>query len=187
SDDELRQRLRQSAEDRCEDEEGDCNLEQPPASVDIAQLAVDRRERRRREQISDDDPREVLEAFEIDRHHRQCGDDDRGVECTEQDRKQDTAECPCDMALTDYHRRPRIRRTVPGVLSSMPHEIVLIAGSPSKSTRSASLFRRIIAGTDRVGITASTIEVRELPASDLLGGARDSALLAPALAAVARA
>jgi len=69
----------------------------------------------------------------------------------------------------------------------MPHEIVLIAGSPSRSTRSASLFRRIIAGTERAGIAASTIEVRELPASDLLGGARDSAALAPALAAVARA
>jgi FMN reductase len=36
-------------------------------------------------------------------------------------------------------------------------------------------------------MTANTIEVRELPAADLLGGARDSAALAPALATVARA
>ena len=69
----------------------------------------------------------------------------------------------------------------------MAHEIVLIAGSPSKSTRSACLFRRISAATERAGITASTIEVRDLPAGDLVGGARDSAALAPALAAVARA
>ncbi len=69
----------------------------------------------------------------------------------------------------------------------MAHEIVLIAGSPSKSTRSASLFRRIVASAQRHAITATTIEVRDLPAGELLSGARDSAALAPALAAVARA
>jgi len=69
----------------------------------------------------------------------------------------------------------------------MPHHIVLIAGSPSKSTRSASLFQRIIAGTQRHGMTATTIEVRDLPASDLTGGMRDSAGLAPAMAALAQA
>lgn len=69
----------------------------------------------------------------------------------------------------------------------MPHEIVLIAGSPSKSTRSASLFRRIVEGTQRQGVHATTIEVRDLPAVDLLGGMRDSAALAPAIAAVAAA
>jgi FMN reductase len=69
----------------------------------------------------------------------------------------------------------------------MPHQIVFVAGSPSKSSRSASLFRRIVAGTERHGIAATTIEVRDLPPADLLGGARDSSALAPAVAALAAA
>lgn len=69
----------------------------------------------------------------------------------------------------------------------MPHEIVLIAGSPSKSSRAATLFRRVIDGAAAHGIASHTIEVRELPPADLLGGVRDSAALAPAIAALGRA
>jgi FMN reductase len=69
----------------------------------------------------------------------------------------------------------------------MASQIVLIAGSPSRSTRSASLFGRIIAGARNAGLAAQTIEVRDLPPADLTTGARDSAALAAAIAALAGA
>jgi FMN reductase len=69
----------------------------------------------------------------------------------------------------------------------MPQEIVLIAGSPSRSSRSASLFARIEAAARRRNVGVTIVDVRDLPASDLLAGARDSTALAAPLAALARA
>jgi FMN reductase len=69
----------------------------------------------------------------------------------------------------------------------MAFQIVLVAGSPSRSTRSASLFERIIASARTAGVESRTIEVRALPAADLVGGARDSAALADAAGAIGAA
>lgn len=66
-------------------------------------------------------------------------------------------------------------------------EIVLIAGSPSRSSRSATLLGRLAAAAEARGFTTTTIEVRDLPAAELLAAARDFAPIKAALETCERA
>ena len=59
---ELAHRLRRPAQQRADQEDRDGDDEQPPAPVEVRQLAVQRDGDRRGEQVRGDDPRELLEA-----------------------------------------------------------------------------------------------------------------------------
>jgi hypothetical protein len=65
--DELVERLRGTAERRGDDENDDRDDHRPSSAVDIAELPVYRRERRRRDEIRDDDPSQMIERVEIGR------------------------------------------------------------------------------------------------------------------------
>ncbi len=62
----------------------------PP--VQIAELSVERRDHRLREQIRGDDRRQVRESAELADDCRQRSGDDRGVERREQHRQEQSAE-----------------------------------------------------------------------------------------------
>lgn len=66
-------------------------------------------------------------------------------------------------------------------------EIAFIAGSPSTSTKSASLVARVTARAEKRGLEVGTIEVRSLPPADLTTASRDSAPLNAAHETIARA
>jgi len=61
--DQLSHRLRQPAECGADQEDRDRDDEQPPAAVEVAQLAVERDRDRGREQVRRHDPAEVAEAL----------------------------------------------------------------------------------------------------------------------------
>jgi hypothetical protein len=60
--------------------------------MEIAQLAVDRRDDRLREQLPGDDPREVLQSAQVADDRRQRGRDDGGIERGQEQRQQEAAE-----------------------------------------------------------------------------------------------
>ena len=78
--DQLVHRLAEPGEHRAGEEDEDRGQEDGLAPVHVAELAVDRRRDRRREQVRGDDPREVVEAAEVADDRRQRGRDDRLVE-----------------------------------------------------------------------------------------------------------
>jgi FMN reductase len=61
-------------------------------------------------------------------------------------------------------------------------KIVLIAGSPAHSTRGASLLAHVESVAVARGISVSRIEVRSIPAAELMTGSRDSTALIAAAA-----
>lgn len=65
--------------------------------------------------------------------------------------------------------------------------IAFVAGSPSTSSKAASLRARLAARAERDGIAVADVEVRALPPGELLTAARDSAALRAAHATVAAA
>ena len=103
--DQCGERRRDAAQHAAGEEHDDGRLEQPLAPVEVAELAVERRRDRRREQIRRDDPRQMVEAAEVADDRRQRGRDDRLVECREQQAEHEPAE-------HDEHLAVRQRRAV---------------------------------------------------------------------------
>ena len=90
--DELAHALRLPAQRRPDEEDDDRALEDALAPVEVAELAVERRGDRRRQQVAGDDPRELVQAAELGRDGRQRGGDDRPVERGQQDREHERHE-----------------------------------------------------------------------------------------------
>ena len=82
--DQLRHPLRQPAQRRADQEQHERALEHDLAAVEVAELAVQRRHRRHREQVRRDHPRQVLEPTELAHDRRQRRRHDRLVERREQ-------------------------------------------------------------------------------------------------------
>ncbi len=78
--DQLAHRLAQARQQRAGEEDHDRGQEHGLAPVHVAELSVERRRRRGREQVGGDDPREVLEATEVADDRRQRRRDDRLVQ-----------------------------------------------------------------------------------------------------------
>ncbi len=91
--DELRHRGGEAAQHRGQQEDHDGDLQHDLAAVEVGQLAVDRRCRRRGQEIGRNDPGEMLDAVEIGRNARQRRRDDglveRGEEHAEHQADQD--------------------------------------------------------------------------------------------------
>ena len=66
--------------DRTCKEQADRQQHHDASAVDVGELAVERRHHRRRQQIGNDDPRQVLEITELTSDGRQRGDDDGLIE-----------------------------------------------------------------------------------------------------------
>jgi hypothetical protein len=98
--DQLAHALRLSAEPRADQEDDQGPLEDHLAPVEIAELPVERRDHRDREQVRGDHPGEVVEAPEIPDDRRQSGGDDRLIERRQQHRQHQR---PDD----DQNARPR--------------------------------------------------------------------------------
>jgi hypothetical protein len=78
--DQLAHVLREAAKSRADEEDHDRHLEHDPPSVEVSELPVDRADDRRGEQVRGDDPREVLDPAEVADDRRQRRRDDRLVE-----------------------------------------------------------------------------------------------------------
>ena len=78
--DQFGEALRQAAERRAGEEDHQRDLEHDLAPVEVAELAVHRRDRRLREQVRGHDPGDVAEAAEVADDRRQRGRDDRLVQ-----------------------------------------------------------------------------------------------------------
>ena len=70
----------QTAQDAADQEHDDGDLEQPLAAEEVAELAVERRRHRGRQQIGGDHPRQMVEAAELAGDRRQGGGDDRLIQ-----------------------------------------------------------------------------------------------------------
>ena len=90
--DQLRHGLRQTAQRRAGEEDHECDLQQPLASVEIAELPVQRPDDRRGQQVGRHHPREVLEAAEVADDGRQRRRDDRLVERGDQQHEEQRSE-----------------------------------------------------------------------------------------------
>ncbi len=78
--DQLRQVLRHAAQARADEEDDDGRLQHDAAPVDVAELAVQRHDDRRRQQVGGDDPRQVRQAADLADDGRQRGRDDRLIQ-----------------------------------------------------------------------------------------------------------
>jgi FMN reductase len=63
-------------------------------------------------------------------------------------------------------------------------KIVLIAGSPAHSTRGASLLAHLSASAEKRGVDVTRVEVRSIPAIELITGNKESQALLTATAAI---
>ncbi len=102
--DELRHALREPAEHGPDEEDHERSLQHDLAPVEVAELAVERRHDRHREQVRGDDPRQVLEAAELADDRRQRGRHDRLVERRQQHHEHQPAD--------DEEHRPAVGRPV---------------------------------------------------------------------------
>ncbi len=82
--DQLGHPVGEAAEDRSDQEEDEGGLEDDLAAVEVAELAVERRDDRDRQQVCRDDPGDVLEAAEVPDDRRQRGRDDRLIQRRQQ-------------------------------------------------------------------------------------------------------
>jgi hypothetical protein len=90
--DQLGHVLRDPAEHGADQEDDDRDLKRRLASVEVAELPVERTGDRRGEQVGRHDPGEVLQAAEVAHDRRQRRRDDRLVEGREQDDQHQRAE-----------------------------------------------------------------------------------------------
>ena len=90
--DQLRHRLRETAEHRAEQEDDDRALEHPLAPVQITELAVERAGDRGREEVGGDHPGQVGDAAQVADDRRERRRDDRLVERREQQHEHQRAE-----------------------------------------------------------------------------------------------
>jgi hypothetical protein len=108
---------------RADQEQHQRDLEHDLASVEIAELAVDRGDRGLGEQVGGDHPGDVAEAAEVTDDRRQRGGDDRLVQRRHQHHQHQAAEDDADAA----RRRDRgLARTLAGAGGDGAH-----AASPS--------------------------------------------------------
>jgi hypothetical protein len=91
-DDQLGHVLREAAERGADQEQDDRDLQHELAAVEVAELPVQRRRDRRREQVRGDDPGEVRDAAEVADDGRQCRRHDRLVERREQQHEEQRRE-----------------------------------------------------------------------------------------------
>ena len=112
--DELRHALREPAEHRPDEEDHERSLQHDLAPVEVAELAVERRHDRHREQVRGDDPREVLEAAELADDRRQRGRHDRLVERRQQHHEHQPAD--------DEEHRPAVGRPLGDRVDHGAHE-----------------------------------------------------------------
>jgi hypothetical protein len=103
--DQLRHVLARPAERGADQEDDDRRLQQRLASVEVAELAVERPYDRRREQVCRDDPGQVLEAPEVSDDRRQRGRHDRLVQRGEQQHEQQRREDQTDARRAVDRRR----------------------------------------------------------------------------------
>ena len=94
--DQLAHVLREPAEGRADEEDHDRRLEDDPAPVEVAELAVERPDDGRGEQVRGHDPREMLDPAEVADDRRQRRRHDRLVERREQQDEHQRAEDQTD-------------------------------------------------------------------------------------------
>ena len=111
-DDQLRHVLREPAQHRSDEEDDDRGLDDDLASIQIAELPVQRARDGRREQVRGHDPREVREPAEVADDGRQSSGHDRLVERREEHDEHERAE---DDALPRSAGGSRHTRTMPKV------------------------------------------------------------------------
>ena len=84
--------LRKPGEHRARQEDDDRKLEELLSSVEVAELSPQRRGDRRREQVSGDDPRKVVEAVQVGCDRRERRGDDGLIERCEEHSEHERAE-----------------------------------------------------------------------------------------------
>ena len=99
--DQLGHPLRQPAQRRAGQEQHQRALQHDLAPVEIAELAVQRRDRGHRQQVRRDDPREVLEPAELLDDRRQRGRHDRLIQRREQHHQHQAADHHQDAAVIE--------------------------------------------------------------------------------------
>ena len=97
--DQLAHVLREAAEHRADEEDHDRRLQDLLAAVEVAELPVERAGDRRGEQVGGDDPRQVLDPAEVADDRRQRRRDDRLVERGEQQHEHQRDEDQADTGL----------------------------------------------------------------------------------------
>ena len=96
--DQLGQVLRDPAQDRADQEHHQPDLEHDLPAVQIAELPVQRRHDRLREQVRRHDPADVVESPEFSHDRRERGRDDCAVECCKQHHQHEAGEDDVDVA-----------------------------------------------------------------------------------------
>ena len=113
--DQLRHVLGEPAQGGADEEQADRDHEQPPAPVQVAELAVERDGHRARQQVRGDHPAQVLEALQVGRDLRQRRGHDRLVERGQQRREHDRGEGDQHLPLRTFGDH----RTVYGTSASI--------------------------------------------------------------------
>ena len=133
-------------------EDDDRELEQQLAAVDVAELAVERHGRRRRQQVGRDHPREVLQAAEVADDRRQRRRDDRLVERREQHAEHQPAEDDQHLAVRELalpfrgrvrHRDLFDHRAAPWAIAALRVDTSSGATSPRAARLASSTCSRI--------------------------------------------
>ena len=104
--DQLGQVLRDPAQDRADQEHHQPDLEHDLAAVQIAELPVQRRHDRLREQVRRHDPADVVEPSQLSHDRRERGRDDRAVQRRQQHHQHEAGEDDVDVARALFVRRP---------------------------------------------------------------------------------
>ena len=114
--DQLGHPLREPAQHRADQEDHERRLEHELAPVEVAELAVQRRHDRHREQVRGDDPADVVEPAELADDRGQRGRDDRLVERRQQHHEEQGAHdqphawLRVPPLLAHHRQRARLRR-----------------------------------------------------------------------------
>ena len=111
--DQLGHPLREPAQRRADEEQDQRALQHDLAPVEVAELAVQRRHRRHRQQVGGDHPRQVLEPAELADDRRQRGRDDRLVQRRQQHHQHQAADDDQDAAAVGGARGHRRSPTPP--------------------------------------------------------------------------
>ena len=105
--------MTEAREDRPGQEDDDGGLEEPLASVLVAELAPQWCGDRRCQQIGDDDPREVRGPVQVGNDRRQRRRDDGLVERRQEQAKQQSEDDDEDAAVTESRYRCQVGRSGP--------------------------------------------------------------------------
>ena len=132
--DQLGHALREAAEGRADEEEHERALQHDLAPIEVAELPVQRRHDRDRQQVGRHDPRDVIEPAEVADDGRERGRDDRLVERREQHREHERGD-------HDEHAPPlrHVRRRGPGGLHDRRQATPGSVRRPGSGTRTCSL------------------------------------------------